>query len=63
MGTPLYVPPEMIENIESGAFTDLWSLGVIIFEMAFGHTPFQGECEQVVFDKICNRSFSWPMQK
>jgi serine/threonine protein kinase len=40
VGTPLYVSPEMLTRSNSGAYTDLWSLGIIIFEMAFGRTPF-----------------------
>ena len=40
VGTPLYVPPEMLRNTESGAFTDFWTLGVILFEMATGKAPF-----------------------
>ena len=40
MGTPLYVTPEMLDHTASGAFTDLWALGVILYEMACGVTPF-----------------------
>ena len=31
VGTPAYATPEMLENSISGDFSDLWSLGVIIY--------------------------------
>jgi serine/threonine protein kinase len=42
VGTPLYVSPEMLQHNLSGFYTDLWSLGCIIFEMHLGYPPFQG---------------------
>ena len=55
MGTPLYVAPEMLDKTQSGAFSDFWALGVILYEMASGTTPFRGQSEIVVFDKILRR--------
>ena len=46
VGTPLYVAPEMLERTESGAFSDLWALGVILYEMACGGTPFAAKTDQ-----------------
>lgn len=43
VGTPLYVPPEMLENSSSGFFTDLWAIGCIIYEMAVGISPFHAK--------------------
>ena len=60
MGTPLYVAPEMLDKTSSGAFSDFWALGVILYEMACGKTPFLGRTELVVFDKILRRQFEWP---
>ena len=60
MGTPLYVAPEMLDKTQSGAFSDFWALGIILYEMACGKTPFLGRTEMIVFDKILRRQFDWP---
>lgn len=41
-GTPLYLSPELVENKPYNEKTDIWSLGIILYEMASLVTPFRG---------------------
>ena len=49
VGTPAYASPEMLAMSVSGPFTDLWSLGVIIYEMLEGNHPWSKGAEFNVF--------------
>ncbi|HUN63551.1 MAG TPA: protein kinase [Candidatus Sulfotelmatobacter sp.] len=42
-GTLPYVAPEILKGQEADVRTDIWSLGVLLYEMAAGHRPFRGE--------------------
>mgnify|MGYP000445186542 CR=1 FL=1 len=52
-GTPVYIAPEIIQGIGHGFEVDVWSLGILICEMASGQTPFQAESTKAVYEKIC----------
>jgi serine/threonine protein kinase len=42
VGTPLYMAPEMVDRNKVGLTADLYSLGVVLFEMLTGEPPFKG---------------------
>ena len=54
MGTAGYMSPEQAQGSRADHRADIWSLGVVIYEMVAGQRPFKGDHEQVVVYSILN---------
>jgi serine/threonine protein kinase len=56
VGTEDYISPEVLQDLEVTYACDLWSLGVIIFQMLSGYTPFKGKTPEETYTNIktCN---------
>lgn len=52
MGTPTYMSPEQCEGLEPGPATDLYSLGVVLYQMMAGNPPFRAETPQALVKQI-----------
>ncbi len=51
-GTLLYMAPELLQGKPSDARTDIWSTGVVMYEMTTGHRPFDGKTPYEVSSAI-----------
>lgn len=54
VGTPDYIPPQMLKRTGYTELVDWWAVGVIIYEMLFGYAPFTSQNNQEIYYRIQN---------
>jgi serine/threonine-protein kinase ULK2 len=52
VGTPIYMSPQVLKQKNYSNKTDIWSLGVVYYELLFGRLPFVGKSEDEIFKQI-----------
>jgi eukaryotic-like serine/threonine-protein kinase len=55
LGTVRYMSPEQARGGHVGKTTDIWSLGVVLYEMVIGHAPFSGDSPKEVMSSILEK--------
>lgn len=59
-GTPEFLAPEVLTENSYTRSVDWWELGVLVYEMLVGESPFPGDDEEEVFDSIVNEEVRYP---
>jgi novel protein kinase C epsilon type len=59
-GTPDYIAPEILDEMDYGFSVDWWALGVLMYEMMAGQPPFEADSEDDLFEAILNDEVVFP---
>ncbi|MPC39787.1 Protein kinase C-like 1B [Portunus trituberculatus] len=59
-GTPDYIAPEILKELDYGASVDWWALGVLMYEMMAGQPPFEADNEDDLFESILHEEVLYP---
>ena len=59
LGTPLYMAPELVKHEKYSEKVDVWSLGVITYQLLTGTTPFDGRNIKKINHNICHKELNF----
>jgi serine/threonine protein kinase len=57
VGTPLYMSPQILSHMKYTAKSDLWSVGLIFYQLLHGHTPWTADNEGDLLRNILSKRF------
>ncbi|KAL2454881.1 Phototropin-2 [Abeliophyllum distichum] len=60
VGTEEYIAPEIITGEGHSSAIDWWALGILLYEMLYGRTPFRGKNRQKTFANILHKDLTFP---
>ncbi|OMO91405.1 hypothetical protein COLO4_18401 [Corchorus olitorius] len=60
VGTEEYIAPEIISGAGHTSAVDWWALGILLYEMLYGYTPFRGKTRQKTFANILQKDLKFP---
>ncbi|VAI16354.1 unnamed protein product [Triticum turgidum subsp. durum] len=60
VGTEEYIAPEIITGAGHTSAVDWWALGILLYEMLYGYTPFRGKTRQRTFANILHKDIRFP---
>nr|AML77938.1 putative LOV domain-containing protein [Tropaeolum peregrinum] len=63
VGTEEYIAPEIITAAGHSSAVDWWALGILLYEMLFGYTPFRGKTRQKTFANVLQKDLKFPRSK
>lgn len=63
VGTEEYLAPEVINGSGHSASVDWWTLGIFMYELVYGFTPFRGSKRNTTFENILKRPIAFPPKR
>ncbi|CAN8277877.1 unnamed protein product [Cochlearia groenlandica] len=60
VGTEEYIAPEIISGAGHTSAVDWWALGILMYEMLYGYTPFRGKTRQKTFANVLQKDLKFP---
>ncbi len=60
VGSPIYMAPEILKGCNYNIKADIWSMGVVLFEMLFGYCPYEDKTIARLINKIDHKPLIIP---